>query len=502
MRGGFASLPITLAAVMLACGSRMNPHALDGANVWQPLPPNVDAGYLPRGSIFACFGDRQSSALHRVRLRGGGADANAHVRNAEDNQQTEGYDEIPMDVLTEMGREAIGEKKYCEAANCLSAALARMVERHGELASECAQLYYLYGSALALEAEENDDALFGPSVPSQLPIKGLQPNASSTDALEQNEEGDAGSEEGNSTAQDDGDPISANSAEAGSGVAEKADQGYTEGVDVPQAEGEADAGVVDSQGEKQSDRDDPRERAWQVLDIARVILERSIKPSTENSAAGIENVTKKQHLMLSDVYMRLGDLHLHSECYNASYMDYRECLAIRESVCALDDRSVMEAHYVSAMAKLYGGDKDAALAHFRAAAHGCRQRILREKEKGVGREESFTQILKDIETRIEEEAAPNLVNISALRESLRQKVTLPGYTAADEEAAEEIFPVPLGKATKRKLDDKPVLAPQGGGTDGSGSIGAELSSLPKKARKSVPWTGKVDAEGVDDADLY
>jgi len=34
----------------------------------------------------------------------------------------------------------------------------------------CAELYYLYGSALALEAEETDDALFGPSVPVQLPM--------------------------------------------------------------------------------------------------------------------------------------------------------------------------------------------------------------------------------------------------------------------------------------------------------------------------------------------
>jgi len=34
------------------------------------------------------------------------------------------------------GREAIGEKKYGEAADYLSAALARMVEQHGELATE------------------------------------------------------------------------------------------------------------------------------------------------------------------------------------------------------------------------------------------------------------------------------------------------------------------------------------------------------------------------------
>ena len=99
----------------------------------------------------------------RLALRGGGDDAEA--------QEAQGYDEIPVQVLTDMGREAIGEKKYGEAADYFSAALARNVDQHGELAAECAELYYLYGSALALEAEETDDNLFGPSVPAQLPVE-------------------------------------------------------------------------------------------------------------------------------------------------------------------------------------------------------------------------------------------------------------------------------------------------------------------------------------------
>ena len=120
--------------------------------------------------------------------------------------------------------------------------------------------------------------------------------------------------------------------------------------------------------------------------------------------------------MLSDVYMRLGDLNLYNECYNESYAEYRECLAIRQRVCSADDRSVMEANFIAGMAKLYGGDRDTALAHFRSAAEGCKLRIAREQEKGGDAGTPFQQILKDIEERIEEEeTAVGAVNMSAFR---------------------------------------------------------------------------------------
>jgi hypothetical protein len=38
-----------------------------------------------------------------------------------------------------------------------------------------------------------------------------------------------------------------------------------------------------------------------------------------------------------------------------SYVDYHECVEIRERVCGAEDRSVIEAHFIAAMAKLYGG---------------------------------------------------------------------------------------------------------------------------------------------------
>ena len=124
----------------------------------QAVAPKPNSALAAQCSVFALLPGNTVAPL-----RGGGDDGEAQVQ--------QGYDEIPVHVLTDMGREAIGEKKYGEAADYFSAALGRNVDKYGELATECAELYYLYGSALALEAEETDDNLFGPSVPARLPVE-------------------------------------------------------------------------------------------------------------------------------------------------------------------------------------------------------------------------------------------------------------------------------------------------------------------------------------------
>ena len=245
-----------------------------------------------------------------LRLRGG--------QDAEDTGA--GYDEISIDVLTDMGREAIGEKKYSEAADYLSAALARKVEQKGELATECAELYYLYGSALALEAEETDDALFGPSVPAQLPVGGTNATAASVEeeeGEEEEEEGedeyedeDGGDGEGEEEEEHAGENGRAQSEEdqrhfeqdnesdgeqvegdrglqaesgAGSAAADRTADKSVETLCNETLKGEAAGYAIPANGsagnETQSAHDDPRESAWQVLDIARVILENSIQDS-------------------------------------------------------------------------------------------------------------------------------------------------------------------------------------------------------------------------------
>ena len=205
--------------------------------------------------------------------------------------------------------------------------------------------------------------------------------------------------------------------------------------------------------------------------------------------------------MLSDVYMRLGDLNLYNECYNESYAEYRECLAIRQRVCSADDRSVMEANFIAGMAKLYGGDRDTALAHFRSAAQGCKLRIAREQEKGGDAGTPFQQILKDIEERIEEEeTAVGAVNMSAFRQSLLAKVSLPGFTDADVEEAEELAPTAV---VKRSREQAPPLKPQVPADEALGSV--DMPSPAKRARIESNVSGVpqgLAVTGGQDADLF
>ena len=305
---GAAVLALTLLLPVTIRAARSSTTPLRARMILRDSTLQAGPGAEPMSISLRRVDGRLAAEIERwslVRLRGG--------KDAEDTGA--GYDEISIDVLTDMGREAIGEKKYSEAADYLSAALARKVEEKGELATECAELYYLYGSALALEAEETDDALFGPSVPAQLPVGGTNATSASVeeeeeegeDEYEDEYEGEGGGEEeeeeesekGRARSEEDqrhleqyneshGQQVEGEGglqAESGAGSA-AADRTADKSVETlcnETLKGEAAGYAIPANGsagnETQSAHDDPRESAWQVLDIARVILENSIQDS-------------------------------------------------------------------------------------------------------------------------------------------------------------------------------------------------------------------------------
>lgn len=76
-----------------------------------------------------------------------------------------------------------------------------------------------------------------------------------------------------------------------------------------------------------ADDNDLRTRAWEVLDTARIILQK---------AGGKRS--PKDDMILADVHMRLGDLHFYNELYTLCYEDYSKCLEIRRLHCPPHDR--------------------------------------------------------------------------------------------------------------------------------------------------------------------
>jgi len=83
--------------------------------------------------------------------------------------------------------------------------------------------------------------------------------------------------------------------------------------------------------------------AWEVLDVARCILER------EDSAACKS--------FLSDVYMRLGDLMRFNSNIGASIEEYQKALNIRLASCAPHDRMISDTHFSLAVAYVYNASE-------------------------------------------------------------------------------------------------------------------------------------------------
>ncbi|KAJ1480543.1 hypothetical protein T484DRAFT_2022664, partial [Baffinella frigidus] len=163
----------------LLCGIVVALAALEGSNVaadglgasLRPsLRPESNFALSLRSGLTA---SRTGSALV---LRGGASEDVTMQTEGTSNMSAlaalGGKEGVTVESLVEHGRAAIGKRLYSEAADFLSAALTRQVEAHGDLADECAELYYLYGSALTMEAEQTDgDSLFGPNVPTRVAMR-------------------------------------------------------------------------------------------------------------------------------------------------------------------------------------------------------------------------------------------------------------------------------------------------------------------------------------------
>ena len=177
------------------------------------------------------------------------------------------------------GRALIQAKKYDAGIDCMCELLEALVSTYGDEHLETAPVLYQYGSALLLKAESSAD-LFG-------------------DAVE-----DAASDKDSS-------------APKLSGV-EKAQR----------AAAESSATAEDL------------EIAWEVLELARVILRKNM----ENTEARI---------LLARVHLRLGDHELDNGQLIDAIRDYSECLSLRLSSLPATDRRIADAHTSLAMAHLY-----------------------------------------------------------------------------------------------------------------------------------------------------
>ncbi|KAL6880422.1 hypothetical protein ACP4OV_011987 [Aristida adscensionis] len=214
--------------------------------------------------------------------------------------------------LFDTGSKAIEDGDFVDAVDCLSRALEIRVSHYGELAPECASTYYKYGCALLYKAQEEADPLGNvpKSAPKAESVKSTtcKDDAGSSKASGSNIEDAASSEKVNA---EEGQNTNGKDEEDGNGEAEKDDDNED-----------------DDDDEKMGDDDDDSDLdlAWKMLDIARVIVEKS----PDNSLEKVK------------IYSALGEVSLEREDIENSLGDYRKALAMAEQLVEPDHRRMVE----------------------------------------------------------------------------------------------------------------------------------------------------------------
>jgi HAT1-interacting factor 1 len=188
---------------------------------------------------------------------------------------------------------------------------------------QSAKAYYEYGNALLMNEEENpSDDLIGPS-------------KTAGGANEENNQEEGGNEEEEENGEEE--------------------EGDGEGGDEGEGENE----------ENKPAEETDLEVAWEVLDVARVILEKENDPKNNSLLANVRfSLVCVPFFVLSvfsQIYLRLGDL-LRLNCkFQDAIREYSRSLEIQSSICAPSDRILSNIYFNLAVAYIYqSSEKDTA----------------------------------------------------------------------------------------------------------------------------------------------
>ena len=227
------------------------------------------------------------------------------------------------------GKLALSKKDYAEAAEHFSAAVETFVGQHGQLASECGELYYYYGLALFREVEqqeENQD-VFGSAVPREIPT-----GRAADSVTESSSSGPSSSSAAHPSSTEPAEIQENNNTGDGEDEDSKED-------DDGQENEESGKPALATEGQGNADGDnveDPLQLAWEVLDTARTIFERD---------------SETQELRLADTLLLLGDVNLRNEMFDNAVQDYEKCLELRTQRLKPDDRLIMEVDMLSIVSR-------------------------------------------------------------------------------------------------------------------------------------------------------
>ena len=306
-------------------------------------------------------------------------------------------------------------KDYNAAADLYSQATELQAEINGELSPQNADLLYAYGRCLYHVAVKNSDVL-GSKVAGEKRDGGQNKVGSKKQRKQEMDDEADGPQK--SIAEEVGTKI-VESKDGPSSPSAKTDMGSkpyfqfkgdenfdTSDVEEEEEEEEEEEGAeVDAQDAENADEEDDFVNAYEVLDLARVLLIKKLEDFENSSGKGKEKLESQQVQQLkerlADTYDLQAEISLEGERFTNAVVDLRSALELKKGLFPQESSVVAEAHFKLSLAlefsavtqqKSEGGEVDSktdghvdeslraeAALEMEEAITSCRMRIKKEE---------------------------------------------------------------------------------------------------------------------------
>lgn len=348
-------------------------------------------------------------------------------------------------------------KNYANAADLYSSATELQAELNGEMAPENADLLYLYGRCLFKVAVAKSGVLGGQ-------VAGEKKKSTANGASKQ--KGDSA-----------GDTLASNDAKLAEGIVVAA----LEQKDAPKSAGHEETTPAnqpyfqitgmenwDSEEEDGEDGGEAEEEeddfanAFEILDLARVLLQREIEAvvSERTNTSGKGKAAESDKSALSSLRERLADtqdlqaeIALENERFSDAATDFKASLALKQELHPKESEIIAEAHYKLSLALEF-----ASMNKVREAQAEEGQQMMMVKKDDID-EELRREAAKEMELAIEscrlriakEEALLDTLDSDAAKEKAKSIAEVKEIVTDMEQKVDLALPVILHRVTNKRV---------------------------------------------------
>ncbi|KAI2467425.1 hypothetical protein F4781DRAFT_402362 [Annulohypoxylon bovei var. microspora] len=286
------------------------------------------------------------------------------------------------------------QKKFEEAAEIFSQATEMQAEINGEMAPENADILFLYGRSLFKVGQSKSDVLGGKAAGENKSNGAADKKPKTKNSQAESSTATGTTEKAAEKATEEG---LVNAAAKDTTEGEKVldakkplfsftgDENFEESDEEEQAEGEED----------EEEEDDDLAVAFEILDLARVLFEKSLEQEDQDSSEGkgkekVEGdspAVKHIKERLADTHDLLAEISLENEKYPLAVNDCRASLKYKEGLYGEESEVIAEAHFKLSLALEFSSvtttEEDAAGANAKPVDEELRKEAATELEKAI-----------------------------------------------------------------------------------------------------------------------